>query len=302
MCYVWDAAAFVATGALQSLGSFSYSGAGWGLCSHRGKLVMSSGSTTLVERDPATFEVTREFTVRMPDGSAVGSLNELECTDDAIYANVWYSDTIVRIDPATGVIDQLIDTGAVLRNAAGMPPTLQCGDVLNGIAIDPDSGEMWLTGKNWPAIFSVRLVSSSGEVVPMPAPSPITPGGTVGATTAPSVSPIRASEGGSANGAAAASVRAAVPGLLLLLLLTDGALGGPLSCAAGVAYYGTCQTACNAGYVACLALAGVTAGAAGPVGWWAWLTSAPSACSAAQGACMATAAVTAAAMCAAPAP
>ena len=65
VCYVWDAAAFMATGALRLLDSFSYSGQGWGLCSHRGKLVMSSDSTTLVERDPATFEVTREFTVRM---------------------------------------------------------------------------------------------------------------------------------------------------------------------------------------------------------------------------------------------
>ena len=78
--------------------------------------------------------------------------------------------------------------------------------------------------------------------------------------------------------------------------------GGVLTCAAGLAYYGTCQTACNAGYVTCLAVAGVVAGTTGPVGWYAWLTSAPAACSAAQGACMAACAVTAAGMCAAPAP
>ena len=78
--------------------------------------------------------------------------------------------------------------------------------------------------------------------------------------------------------------------------------GGVLTCASGLAYYGTCQTACNAGYMTCLAAAGVVAGTTGPVGWYAWLTSAPAACSAAQGACMAACAVTAAGMCAAPAP
>ena len=93
---------------------------------------------------------------------------------------MWYSDTIVRIDPATGVIDQLIDAGAVLRNAAGMPQPLRCGDALNGIAIDPDSGEMWLTGKNWPAIFSVRLVD--------PTPAPTTPEPTPTPTSAPTTS------------------------------------------------------------------------------------------------------------------
>eukprot|EP00569_Conticribra_weissflogii_P007441 CAMPEP_0171340656 /NCGR_PEP_ID=MMETSP0878-20121228/8717_1 /TAXON_ID=67004 /ORGANISM="Thalassiosira weissflogii, Strain CCMP1336" /LENGTH=106 /DNA_ID=CAMNT_0011842769 /DNA_START=219 /DNA_END=539 /DNA_ORIENTATION=- len=78
--------------------------------------------------------------------------------------------------------------------------------------------------------------------------------------------------------------------------------GGPISCAAGIAYYGTCQTACNTGYVSCMAAAGLVAGTTGPVGWYAWLTSAPAGCSAVQGVCMATCAATAAGMCAAPAP
>ena len=78
--------------------------------------------------------------------------------------------------------------------------------------------------------------------------------------------------------------------------------GGVLTCAAGMAAYGTCQTACNAGWVTCLALNGVVAGAGGPVGWFAWLTSAPAACSAVQGVCMAACAASAAALCVAPAP
>ena len=77
---------------------------------------------------------------------------------------------------------------------------------------------------------------------------------------------------------------------------------GVLTCAAGLAYYGTCQTACNAGYVACMTASGLVAGTTGPVGWWAWLTSAAAGCSAVQGTCMAACAVTAAGMCAAPAP
>eukprot|EP01084_Bolivina_argentea_P211479 359744_1 len=77
---------------------------------------------------------------------------------------------------------------------------------------------------------------------------------------------------------------------------------GPLSCAAGVAFYGSCQTACNAAWCACMTASGLTAGATGPVGWYAWLTSAAAACSALQGTCMAACAASAAAMCAAPAP
>ena len=89
---------------------------------------------------------------------------------------------------------------------------------------------------------------------------------------------------------------------LLIAHQVQNADAGLLTCAVGVTYYGTCQTACNAGYVTCLAAAGVVAGATGPVGWYAWLTSAPVACPAAQGGCMAACAVAAAGMCAAPAP
>ena len=77
---------------------------------------------------------------------------------------------------------------------------------------------------------------------------------------------------------------------------------GLATCAAGIAYHGTCQTACNFGYGTCMAASGLVAGAAGPVGWWAWITSAAAACSLAQGACMVVCATTAAGLCAAPLP
>merc|ERR1712129_256052 len=89
---------------------------------------------------------------------------------------------------------------------------------------------------------------------------------------------------------------------LLSIIFIVPSQAGVLTCAAGITYYGTCQTACNAAYATCLAASGLTAGVTGPVGWWAWLTSAPALCSAAQGAGMATCFVTAAGMCAAPAP
>ena len=77
---------------------------------------------------------------------------------------------------------------------------------------------------------------------------------------------------------------------------------GVISCAAGIAFYGSCQTACNVGYVGCMSASGLVAGTTGPVGWWAWLTSAAGACSATQGLCMAGCATQAAGMCAAPVP
>eukprot|EP01083_Nonionella_stella_P279394 950467_1 len=77
---------------------------------------------------------------------------------------------------------------------------------------------------------------------------------------------------------------------------------GPFTCAAGMAFYATCQTACNAGWVTCMGASGLVAGTTGPVGWWAWATSAAGACSAVQGVCMGACAVTAASMCAAPVP
>eukprot|EP01068_Selenidium_serpulae_P015831 Selendium_serpulae@DN6247_c0_g2_i1.p1 len=90
--------------------------------------------------------------------------------------------------------------------------------------------------------------------------------------------------------------------VLVVAFQTRPVEGGPLTCAGGIAFYASCQTACNVGYCTCMTASGLTAGMTGPVGWWAWLTGAPAACSVVQGACMATCAVTAGGMCAAPLP
>ena len=86
-------------------------------------------------------------------GEPLAELNELECVDDTVWANVWKQDLIVGIDPATGAVHSVVDASA-LREAGGIEP----GDVLNGIAHDPHRDTFWLTGKNWPTLFEVRLI------------------------------------------------------------------------------------------------------------------------------------------------
>ncbi|MCQ4117974.1 glutaminyl-peptide cyclotransferase [Rhodococcus tibetensis] len=128
---------------------------GWGICALSGSLVTSDGSPTLIFRDPETFEPQRTVQARR-DGVAVTHLNELECADDGtIYANVWATDTLVRIDPADGHVIAAIDAGA-LRDA--LPPGPRDVGVLNGIAQIPGTDRFLLTGKYWPRIFEVRFV------------------------------------------------------------------------------------------------------------------------------------------------
>lgn len=131
---------------------FSYRGEGWGLCAAGGQLVMSDGSSSLTVRRPSDFTVTRTIQVAM-DGQPVSQLNELECAEGSIYANVWMRDLIVRIDPASGLVTQRIDAANLLS-----PMERQGVDVLNGIAYDPSDKTFLITGKLWPRLFRVRFV------------------------------------------------------------------------------------------------------------------------------------------------
>ncbi|MQA61845.1 MAG: glutaminyl-peptide cyclotransferase [Actinophytocola sp.] len=132
----------------------SYSGEGWGLCHQSGKdrLIMSDGSGTLTFRDPDTFERTGEVRVRS-GGRPVTRLNELECVDELVYANVWQSDTILRIDSETGKVTGDIDASGLLEKSEQAD-----ADVLNGIAAIPGSDAFFVTGKLWPKTFRVRFV------------------------------------------------------------------------------------------------------------------------------------------------
>ena len=136
----------------ETVRTFRYRGEGWGLCHDGDRLVMSNGSDTLTLRDADTFEPTGAVRVTLR-GRPQGQLNELECVDGAVYANVWQEDYIVRIDPASGRVTHQIDAAGLLtpREARGV-------DVLNGIAYEPEAGTFYITGKWWPKMFEVRFV------------------------------------------------------------------------------------------------------------------------------------------------
>ena len=136
-------------------------GEGWGLCDdgepsngQSGSLVRSDGTDRLRFHDPVTFAEQGSVAVTL-DGAPVDRLNELECVDGQVWANVWQTDRIVRIDPATGRVTAVVDAAGLLD-----PAQRADTDVLNGIAAVPgDDGTFLITGKLWPVTFRVRFVS-----------------------------------------------------------------------------------------------------------------------------------------------
>jgi glutaminyl-peptide cyclotransferase len=135
------------------VGELRYPGEGWGLCYDGKRLVMSDGSDRLAFRDPETFAALGWIRVRKA-GAPVHQLNELECVDGSIYANVYQTEDIVRIDPATGEVTAVIDASGLLGAA-----DYQAGaEVLNGIAWMPETKRFLITGKRWPLLFEVELV------------------------------------------------------------------------------------------------------------------------------------------------
>jgi glutamine cyclotransferase len=117
------------------------------------RLVRSDGTDRLRFHDPVTFAEQGSVAVTR-DGAPVTRINELECVDGQVWANIWQTDRIVRIDPASGRVTAEVDASGLLD------PTRRADtDVLNGIAAVPGTdGEFLLTGKLWPATFRVRFV------------------------------------------------------------------------------------------------------------------------------------------------
>jgi glutamine cyclotransferase len=140
-------------------GTFEYDSEGWGLCSDGESIYMSDGSSTLYQRDPETFEVIAEIPVTL-QGQAVPQLNELECVEDSVYANVWYTDAIVRIDKETGEITGVVDMRGLLTPAERRQ--LEDGAVLNGIAYNADDDTFYVTGKLWPSLYEVHFEPVAG--------------------------------------------------------------------------------------------------------------------------------------------
>ncbi len=144
--FVYDKSTF------NRVGELSYEGEGWGLCHDGTSLVMSNGSDTLTVRDPKTFAITRTVKVTQA-GRPVDRLNELECVAGDVYANVWTTDTIVRVNLKSGAVTARIDASGLLSAAERLGV-----DVLNGIAYDPADQTFLITGKLWPKLFRVRFV------------------------------------------------------------------------------------------------------------------------------------------------
>ncbi len=143
--YVYDAAT------LARVDSFAFPGQGWGMTTDGTALIMSDGSDSLRFFDPHTFATLRELHVRS-GGLPLKALNELEYVDGALYANVYQSNFIVRIDPASGDVTRWLDLGALVP---AHDPDL-ADDVLNGIAYDAATGDLLVTGKRWPVLFAIR--------------------------------------------------------------------------------------------------------------------------------------------------
>jgi glutaminyl-peptide cyclotransferase len=148
--FIYDANTF------EPRGRFEYPGEGWGLTHDGKRIIMSDGTPELRFWDPETLKETGRLTVT-DDGRPVAYLNELEFIKGEIWANVWQTDRIARIDPATGKVVGWIDLAGILPNSDRNDLT----DWLNGIAYDSAAGRIFVTGKKWPKLFEIRLVRKS---------------------------------------------------------------------------------------------------------------------------------------------
>ncbi|KQY30884.1 glutamine cyclotransferase [Caulobacter sp. Root487D2Y] len=137
----------------EARGEFSYEGEGWALTRDDKRLIMSDGTSRLRFLDPETLKETGGITVT-DEGRPVDQLNELEWVKGEILANIWKSDRIARIDPASGKVTGWIDlTGLLpLEDRART-------DVLNGIAYDAKADRLIVTGKLWPRMYEIRVVA-----------------------------------------------------------------------------------------------------------------------------------------------
>jgi len=134
--------------------TFAYEGEGWGLTHDDKQLILSDGTPVLRFIDPRSFLLTKRLSVTDEAGQPLTNINELEYIRGAIYANVWHTDQIVRISPATGKVLGRIDlTGLMDKSVLGNPEA-----VLNGIAYDSKGDRLFVTGKLWPKLFEIKIV------------------------------------------------------------------------------------------------------------------------------------------------
>lgn len=145
VAFIYDAAT------LEYKQTYSYPREGWGLTTDGKHLIASDGTSRLFFLSP-DFKLQKSITVKL-NGRPVRYLNELEWIDGRIWANVYTTDLIVIINPSSGEVEATVNCGGLLPASMRKPDT----DVLNGIAVDAD-GRIFLTGKNWPRLYEVKLV------------------------------------------------------------------------------------------------------------------------------------------------
>lgn len=135
-------------------GTFRYGTEGWGLTTDGQRMWMSDGTANLYLLNPTTMEVVDQLEVYSDKGPVL-DLNELEYINNEIWANVYGADSLVRINPSTGEVTGTIDLEGILRKEYYKPDT----DVLNGIAYDAAGGRIFVTGKNWPKLFEIKVTA-----------------------------------------------------------------------------------------------------------------------------------------------
>lgn len=140
---------------LRPVGQFTYSGEGWGMTRTSQEIITSDGSSTLRFRDPATFKEIRHIVVKNGN-TPIEQLNELEYVKGEIYANIWHSDRIARISPHDGHVIGWIDLTGLMPESRRVDNE----SVLNGIAYDAQHDRLFVTGKQWPAVFEIKVINA----------------------------------------------------------------------------------------------------------------------------------------------
>ncbi len=137
----------------KQLQTIDYEGEGWGITTDGERLFMSDGTATIRIIDPTTFK-TKESICVMYNGSPLSNLNELEWADGYIWANVYLSESIVKINPSTGIVEGYVDMPA-LRNLLKNNPE---AEAFNGIAYNKENGHFYVTGKDWNRLFEIEII------------------------------------------------------------------------------------------------------------------------------------------------
>lgn len=187
VAYLYDVDTF------ERVGEFQYDTQGWGLCYDGEKLIMSDGSSELTFRDPVTFAPLGKVEV-LVNGVPITRINELECVNGRVWANVWLTDLIIEIEPRTGAVVSIVDASSLLQ-----PRPVNSQAVLNGLAWNEAGNSFFVTGKMWPVMYEVRFELDQQPValdaVRPPTPIPAGPATSdTGATDATSAEGVTADQ------------------------------------------------------------------------------------------------------------